>query len=120
MEEPQKHNLHLPSTDPMYILPIPTTQSIPEAPAAKAEASLLAPLVQNFRKLVAIVQNFSITSKTLAAAHVAWHNKWSYQNRLGSDLEHLNLSNSTSSTSSGNLQRLEKLVKGNQSPSVFV
>ena len=66
MEEPQKHNLHLPSTDPVYILPIRATQSIPEAPAAKAEASPFAPLVQTF----------ATTSKTLAAAHVAWHNKW--------------------------------------------
>ena len=39
VEEPQKHNLHLPFTDPVHILPTPAAQSIPEAPAAKAEAS---------------------------------------------------------------------------------
>ena len=76
VEEPQKHNLHLPSTDQMYILPTPAAQSIPEALAAKAEASPFAPLVQNCRKLVAIVQTFATTSKTLAAAHVAWHRVW--------------------------------------------
>ena len=75
-EEPQKHNLHLPSTDPMYILPTPAAQSIPKAPAAKAEASPFASLVQNCRKLVVIVQTFATTLKTLAAAHVAWHSGW--------------------------------------------
>ena len=40
MEELQKHNLHLPSTDQVYILPTPATQFIPEAPAAKAKVSL--------------------------------------------------------------------------------
>ena len=76
VEEPQKHNSHLPSTDPVYILPTPATQSISEAPAAKAEAIPFAPLVQKFRKLVAIVQNFATTSKTLAAALIAWHSGW--------------------------------------------
>ena len=66
VEEPQKHNLHLPSTDIVYILPIRATQSIPEAPAAKAEASPFASLVQTFATI----------SKTLAATHVAWHNGW--------------------------------------------
>ena len=42
-----------------------------------------------------------------------------YQNRLGSNLEHLDLSNYTSSTSSGSLQRLEKLVWGGLSLSHF-
>ena len=76
MEELQKHNLHLPSTDQVYILPTPSAQSIPEAPAAKAKASPSALLVQNFRKLVAIFQTFATTSKTLVAAHTAWHNGW--------------------------------------------
>ena len=56
VEELQKHNLHLPSTGQVYILPTPTTQSIPEAPAAKAKASPSALLVQNFRKLVGTAQ----------------------------------------------------------------
>ena len=34
VEEPQKHNLHLPSTDPVYILPTPAAQPKPEAPAS--------------------------------------------------------------------------------------
>ena len=75
MEELQKHNLHLPSTDQEYILPIPATQSIPEAPAAKTKASPSALLMQNFSKLVTTVQNFATTSKTLAAAHTAWHSR---------------------------------------------
>ena len=82
VEEPQKLILNplslgsllaAPSTYLVYILPTPATQSIPEAPAAKAEASPFAPLMQNYRKLVVIVQTFSTTLKTLAAAHVAWH-----------------------------------------------
>ena len=76
MEELQKHNLHLPSNDQVYILPTPTTQSIPEAPAAKVKASLSTLLMQNFRKLVATVQTFSTISKTLVAAHTAWHIGW--------------------------------------------
>ena len=71
MEKLQKHNLHLPSTDQVYILPTPTTQSILEAPAAKAKASPSALLVQNFRKLVATIQTFATTTKTLVAAHTA-------------------------------------------------
>ena len=71
VEEPQKHNLHLPSTDSVYILPTPAAQSIPKAPATKAEASPSAPLVQNVRKLVATVQTFATTSKTLATALTA-------------------------------------------------
>ena len=76
VEELQKHNFHLPSTDQVYILPTPAAQSIPEAPAAKAKANPSALLVQNFRKLVATVQTFTTTSKTLATAHTAWNNEW--------------------------------------------
>ena len=76
VEELLKHNLHLPSTSQVYSLPTPTTQSITEAPAAKAKASQSALLVQNFRKLVATVQTCATTSKTLVAAHTAWHNGW--------------------------------------------
>ena len=89
-EEPQKLIFHLipinldPSATsqpknsplPMYILP--ATQPILEepAPAVKAKASPSLPMMQNFKKLVAIVQTFATTSKTLAAAHIAWHNRW--------------------------------------------
>ena len=39
VEEPQEHNLHLPSTDPVYTVYImPATQPIVEAPALAAEA----------------------------------------------------------------------------------
>ena len=76
MEEPQNHNLHLPSTNTVYLLPTPAAQSKPEAPTAKAEAIPSALPLQYFRKLVAIVQTFSTTSKTLAATHVAWHSGW--------------------------------------------
>ena len=50
---------------PVYILP--TAQPILEepAPAAKAKANPSLPMLQNFKKLVAIVQNFATTSKTL-------------------------------------------------------
>ena len=59
-----------PSTDQVYILPSPASQSqpkTPEAPSTKATPSL--PILQNFRKLVATLQNFVTTSKTLAVAY---------------------------------------------------
>ena len=59
-----------PSTDQVYILPTPA----PPAPKAKSNPSLLA--MQNFKRLVASVQNFATTSKTQAAAYIAWHNGW--------------------------------------------
>ena len=55
VEEPQEHNLHLPSTDPVYpvyVLPSLAAQSTPKTPAAKAKASPSL-LVQNLKKLVA-------------------------------------------------------------------
>ena len=58
-----------PSPDPMHILPTPTTHSTPETPTAKAIPSALP--VNYFRKLVATVQTFVTTSKTLATAHTA-------------------------------------------------
>ena len=79
VEEPQEHNLHLPSTDPMYTMYIlPTAQPIPEAPAPAVEAKVIPPSlhVQYFRKSVASVQTFATTSKTLAAAYTTWHNRW--------------------------------------------
>ena len=59
------------STDQVYILPIHATQSTPKTPAAKAEAIPSALPMQIFRKLVASVQTFATTSKTLTAAHNA-------------------------------------------------
>ena len=60
---------------PVYILPSPA-QSTPKTPAPKAQANLSTLPVHNFRKLVATVQAFATTSKTLAATHVAWHSGW--------------------------------------------
>ena len=60
---------------PVYILPTPAAKSEPAAPAPKAHASPSLP-VQNFKRLVATVQTFATTSKTMAAAHTTWHNGW--------------------------------------------
>ena len=60
----------------VHILPSTTAQFTPEAPAPKAEAIPSALPVQYFNKLVATVQIFATTSKTLAAAHTAWHSGW--------------------------------------------
>ena len=64
-----------PIIQPMYILPTPAAKSKPAAPAPKAHASPSLP-VQNFKKLVTNVQAFVITSKMMAAAHIAWHSGW--------------------------------------------
>ena len=48
------------STDQVYILPSLATQSTPKTPSPKATAFVL-PMIQNFRKLVAIVQAFAST-----------------------------------------------------------
>ena len=64
-----------PSTDQVYILPTPEAYPKPETPSPKATPFVL-PMLQNFRKLVATVQNFATTSKTLAVAYIAWHNGW--------------------------------------------
>ena len=64
-----------PSTDQVYILPLPATQSTPTTPSPKATPFVL-PMLQNFKRLVAIVQNFATTSKKMAAAHTAWHSGW--------------------------------------------
>ena len=60
----------------VHILPSTTTQFTPEAPAPKAEVIPSALPVQYFKKLVATVQIFATTSKTLATAHTAWHSGW--------------------------------------------
>ena len=64
--------------EPLYTLPTtqftPAAQFTPEAPTTKATPSLL--VLQNIRKLVAIVRAFATTLKTQAAAHIAWHSGW--------------------------------------------
>ena len=100
--------LAAPSPDLVHILPTPVAHSTPETPIAKVIPSALP--VQYFRKLVVYVQTFATTSQTLAAAHIACTANGRYRNHLGSNLEHLDLINYTSSTSFDSLQRLEKLV----------
>ena len=74
MEEHQDHNLPLPPIDSVYTLPTPAAHSNPKTPTTKATPSLL--MLQNFKTLVANVQNFATTSKTMAAAHIACHSGW--------------------------------------------
>ena len=93
-----------PFPDQVHLMPTPTTHETPETPTIKAIPSTLLAL-QNFKKLVAIVQTCATTSKTLATAHTVWHNGC-----LGVGLDLENLSISTSSTSFSSLHRLEKLV----------
>ena len=57
----EQNNLPLPPTNSVYILPSPTAQFIPKTSAAKAKASLALLAMQNFKKLVATVQNFATT-----------------------------------------------------------
>ena len=85
-EEPQKLILHSipinldpsviaqPKNNPLpvHILPTPAPHATPETHTAKAIPFTL-PALQNLKKLVAFVQTFATTSKTLAAAHTAWH-----------------------------------------------
>ena len=81
IEKPQKSTaqatnsplLEAPSPNPVYILP--TAQPTPETPQAKAIQFTL-PALQNLRKLVATVQAYATTSKTLTVAYVAWHSGW--------------------------------------------
>ena len=77
VEEHKENNLPLPPTDSVNILPSPASQSqskTPQAPTTKATPSL--PILQNLKKLVAIAHIVATTSKTLAAAHIAWHSGW--------------------------------------------
>ena len=64
-----------PSTDEVYILPTPKARPTPEAPTGKATPFSM-PAMQNFKRLVATIQNFAITSKTMADAHIACHSGW--------------------------------------------
>ena len=60
--------------DSVFILPMPAAQPKPQASTTKATPSLL--VLQNIRRLVASVQAFATTSKTRAAAYIAWHSGW--------------------------------------------
>ena len=64
-----------PSTDQVYILPSPVTQSTPKTATPKATQFALLWL-SNFKRLVASVQNFATTSKAQATAYIAWHSGW--------------------------------------------
>ena len=95
VEEPQKPNLKplptkldhsataqatnspppvAPFSDQVHILPKLAAHETHGTPTGKVIPSALH--VQYFRKLVASVQTFATTSKTLTTAHVAWHNGW--------------------------------------------
>ena len=60
--------------DSVFILPMPAAQPKPQASTTKATPSLL--VLQNIRRLVASVQTIATTSKTRAAAYIAWHSGW--------------------------------------------
>ena len=62
-----------PSLEPMHILPLPAAHSTPKTPTEKVIPSPLL-MLQKLKKLEAIVQIYSTTTKTLAVAHTAWHN----------------------------------------------
>ena len=76
-EEPQK-STGQPQNSPLsvYILPTPIANSKPAAPAPKAKSNPSLSAMQKFKRLVASIQNFVTTSKTMAAAHIAWHSGW--------------------------------------------
>ena len=63
-----------PSTNQVYILLAAQSQH-KEAPTTKA-TSIALPILQKFKKLVATVQASTTTSKTQAAAYIAWHSGW--------------------------------------------
>ena len=95
-----------PLGDQVYILPTPTANSNPAAPAPKGKSNPLpaAPpesvfilsmpaaqpkpqasttkatpsmlVLKNFRRLVASVHTFATTSKKMANAYIAWHSGW--------------------------------------------
>ena len=89
VEEPQKHVLQPIPTElnptanakttysplPVYILPTPAENPKPTAPAPKTHANPSL-LVQNIKKLMATGRAFSTTSKTRAAAYIAWQSGW--------------------------------------------
>ena len=68
-----QNNLPLPSNS-IHILPSPAPQPTLEAPTTKATLSL--PALKSIKKLVVTVRAFATTSKTQAAAYIAWHSSW--------------------------------------------
>ena len=77
VEEYKENNLPLPPTNSVNILPSPASQSQPKTPEApNTKATPLLFILKNFKRLVAIVQNFATTSKKMAATHIAWHSGW--------------------------------------------
>ena len=73
VEEHKENNLPPPPTDSVYILPSLASQFQPktlEAPIRKATPFAML-VLQNIKRLVATVHNFSTTSKTRAAAYIA-------------------------------------------------
>ena len=76
-DQPQNNPLPVaPSDDQVYILPTHAAKSKPAASTPKAKSNPSLPAMQNFNRLVAFVHNFATTSKTMAAAHIAWHSGW--------------------------------------------
>ena len=59
---------------PVYIRPSLAPQPTSEAPTTKA--SLALPALKSLKKLVATVRASATTSKTQAAAYIAWHGGW--------------------------------------------
>ena len=60
---------------PVNILPTFEPHATPETPTAKVTQFAMSAL-QNFKTLVATVQAYATTSKTLAVAYVEWHSGW--------------------------------------------
>ena len=108
MEEHQEHNLPLPPTDSVYILPSPASQSQPKTLAAEAKAIPHLLPIQYFKKLVA----FLFKHFLLHRRHWQLLTPHGIADGLGagSDMEHLDLGISASSTSFSSLQRLKRLV----------
>ena len=73
---PKAKSNPLPAAPPnsVFILPMPAAQPKPQASTTKATPSLL--VLQNIRRQVASVQAIATTSKTRAAAYMAWHSGW--------------------------------------------
>ena len=65
-----------PSTDQVYILPSAASQPTSETPAPKGKSNPSLHAMQNFKRLVASVHKFSITSKAQAVAYTALHSGW--------------------------------------------
>ena len=94
---------------PVYILPAAQPMLKEPAPAAKAKDSPSLPMLQNFKKLWPLFKLLPLHQRHWQPLILHGTTDGS---GAGSDMEHLDLSNSTSSTSSNNLQRVEKLVLG--------